>query len=113
MSDVYYTKAQPARGCSGCGEPLPLIRHYKTYMCDGCKETLPDKIGENAHKIVALAIRLGFLRPINECSCVDCGNPATDYDHRDYSKPLEVVPVCRPCNFKRGPAKPFFGLGAA
>ena len=29
---------------------------------------------------------------------------AYDYDHRDYSKPLEVDPVCRRCNQMRGPA---------
>jgi hypothetical protein len=37
-------------------------------------------------------------------ACVDCGLPARGYDHRDYSKPLAVEPVCRGCNRKRGPA---------
>jgi len=37
--------------------------------------------------------------------CVDCGAPATCYDHRDYSKPLDVEPVCWKCNAQRGPAK--------
>lgn len=27
-----------------------------------------------------------------------------DYDHRDYTKPLSVEPVCRSCNKLRGPA---------
>jgi hypothetical protein len=36
--------------------------------------------------------------------CVDCGAQARDYDHRDYNKPLEVDPVCRRCNLRRGPA---------
>lgn len=35
--------------------------------------------------------------------CVDCKvQRATVYDHRDYSKPLEVDPVCNRCNLKRG-----------
>lgn len=38
-------------------------------------------------------------------NCLDCGvNRAVAYDHRDYSKPLEVQPVCHSCNLKRGPA---------
>lgn len=35
--------------------------------------------------------------------CVDCKvRRATNYEHRDYGKPLEVDPVCRSCNLKRG-----------
>jgi len=37
--------------------------------------------------------------------CVDCGRSAIHYDHRDYLKPLDVVPTCQSCNFKRGRAK--------
>lgn len=38
--------------------------------------------------------------------CVDCNKRrATCYDHRDYNKPLEVAPVCVPCNTNRGVAK--------
>lgn len=36
--------------------------------------------------------------------CVDCGATATCYDHRDYSKPWQVEPVCDRCNRLRGPA---------
>jgi formylmethanofuran dehydrogenase subunit E len=42
-----------------------------------------------------------------EFPCRDCGEPSTDYDHRDYNKPLEVEPVCRSCNLLRGPALPY------
>jgi hypothetical protein len=54
--------------------------------------------------MVQLAIRLGYIKPLSECICTDCGATATDYDHRDYNKPLDVDPVCRSCNFRRGPA---------
>jgi len=55
---------------------------------------------------VALAKRRGDLPHLTDgkTACVDCGNPASVYDHRDYLKPLEVDPVCRVCNSKRGPA---------
>lgn len=39
-----------------------------------------------------------------EVACVDCGKRAKHYDRRDYNKPLEVQPVCQPCNCKRGKA---------
>lgn len=36
--------------------------------------------------------------------CVDCGRRALVYEHRDYARPLDVDPVCDPCNRRRGPA---------
>ena len=47
---------------------------------------------------------MGELLPATAFKCVDCERPATVYDHRDYSKPLAVEPVCRSCNVMRGPA---------
>ena len=58
-----------------------------------------------AHKEVRAAIAAGRLAPVFFCRCADCLAPATCYDHRDYSKPLEVDPVCWSCNNVRGPAK--------
>ena len=61
---------------------------------------------QRADCIVAAAIRRRDLPRLNgKVKCVDCGNRATDYDHRDYAKPLEVEPVCHRCNMKRGPGK--------
>lgn len=57
-----------------------------------------------AHAAVSTAIRKGALTHPSKFACVDCGQPAIEYDHRDYSKPLEVDPVCRRCNLLRGPA---------
>ena len=57
-----------------------------------------------ATRQVTTLIRAGVLRKARECVCVDCGKPAFDYDHRDYLKPIEVQPVCRGCNQRRGPA---------
>lgn len=53
------------------------------------------------------AKRKGELPKLNEIvvACMDCGKRATVYDHRDYSKPLEVSPVCDSCNLRRGQAK--------
>ena len=59
------------------------------------------------HKF-AYARKKGQIEPIGEhTKCVDCGEPAEMYDHRNYYKPLEVEPVCRSCNSQRGQAYPY------
>lgn len=56
---------------------------------------------------VSAAVRAGQLpRITEETKCVDCGNRATDYEHRDYYRPLDVEPVCKKCNRRRGAAHP-------
>jgi len=66
-------------------------------------------IASLAHARVREAILRGELARLpNGTLCVDCRVvPALQYDHRDYSKPLEVEPVCRRCNRRRGPARYF------
>ena len=59
-----------------------------------------------AMSAVRKAVMTGELPNISTQTCVDCGSPAEHYDHRDYNKPLEVEPVCRTCNYRRGPAIP-------
>lgn len=56
---------------------------------------------------IVKAIRHGVIPNAKTLTCVDCGEPAFDYDHRDYTKPLAVEPVCRRCNQMRGPALVF------
>lgn len=60
---------------------------------------------QEAHLKVKKAIKYGLLARLDgSVLCVDCSALATEYDHRDYNRPLEVDPVCRPCNFRRGQA---------
>jgi hypothetical protein len=54
--------------------------------------------------LLKAAIASGEMKPVSDFVCVDCEKPATAYDHRDYRKLLDVQPVCRTCNYKRGPA---------
>lgn len=49
--------------------------------------------------------KTGQIPRANTLICVDCGAQAEVYDHRDYLKPKDVEPVCRKCNYKRGPGK--------
>lgn len=83
---------------------MPRDRMYISPYCDiSCAMAVSDA---RAHTTVAVskAVRLGAIPPVRSLTCVDCGAPATDYDHRRYLEPLAVEPTCRSCNLKRGPA---------
>lgn len=57
-----------------------------------------------AHNLTRKAVRNGDLIDPRTLLCIDCGHWAEVYDHRKYSEPLVVEPVCQSCNCKRGPA---------
>lgn len=62
-------------------------------------------LADRAYGRVYRAVRKGLLLDLKEwvVACVDCAvERATQYDHRDYSFPLLVDPVCRGCNKRRG-----------
>lgn len=81
---------QPARG-RFCGECNFARSHFSGRSV--------------ASAIVAKAIRSGDLPHPRGLVCVDCAGEAVEYDHRDYSLPLVVQPVCRKCNARRGSGK--------
>lgn len=56
-----------------------------------------------AYKMMNHAIRAGMFPRAQTLRCVDCNDWAYAWDHRDYSKPLHVDPVCAACNVRRGP----------
>lgn len=93
--------------CLRCNHQWEPRTKQKPKQCPGCKSPrwwLPITTG-GAHAKVQMAVQRGDLPALDgSVACVDCGQPATDYDHRDYSKPLDVDPVCHVCNLARGPA---------
>jgi sulfur relay (sulfurtransferase) complex TusBCD TusD component (DsrE family) len=92
--------------CHDCNNEI-TDRDLRARFCFPCSDKRPIKNGQiKSASLVAKAIKEGKLRPVKEFMCVDCGKQATDYDHRDYNKPLDVVPVCRSCNVRRGAAIP-------
>lgn len=121
--NVYMAKRR-VRLCAECVWPIPMFytlhgvrptdRRRDVKLCLGCRiAKVPERRlakvsrgGPAAHQAVAYAIRKGELRRPSEFPCADCGGKAVEYDHRDYNKPLEVEPVCRRCNLRRGPAIP-------
>jgi len=65
-----------------------------------------DKLKDRAIRLVSQAIKAGTILRPTSYNCADCGKPACQYDHRDYREPLNVAPVCRSCNIRRGPGLP-------
>jgi hypothetical protein len=89
--------------CVHCNSLSERRKYARTRMCRPCAQQ-HKKLCAVACSKVGNAIRRGLIPPAKAFACVDCGGPARDYDHRDYSKPLAVEPVCHPCNLRRGPA---------
>ena len=83
---------RPAFRCYSCGAHRASVRRAARY----------GKAAHRAHRMVKAAIKRGVLPPPSELGCADCLNDAQVYDHRDYRKPLDVDPVCRSCNRRRG-----------
>lgn len=95
--------------CSGCGAVEMVAGGNTGFLCSACREAIRHHTLSAqylAHQAVAKARRAGLLASPREHKCADCGAQATEYDHRDYSQPLAVDPVCRRCNVVRGPATP-------
>lgn len=99
--------------CRQCHGPLLGRPSPKALYCIDClrarfkPDARPNKSKWSlyftlAHRYVEAAVKYGDLRKLDgSIRCDDCGEPATCYDHRDYSRPLEVAPVCAGCNSKR------------
>lgn len=94
--------------CAWCGGKVPAEGRLGSRYCSvGCAARTSE-IARKAISLVQMAIRRGEIQKITKgVLCADCGKQATEYEHRDYSRPLDVVAVCRGCNIRRGPADTF------
>lgn len=99
--------------CADCGISIevPVYAGRPPQRCGSCfdarrlfLDVLSGRLA--ASQAVAYARRRGALADPKTLACSDCARPARCYDHRDYGKPLDVAPVCSPCNIKRSHAKP-------
>jgi len=93
-------KKHICRSCSSEYDGLRIGRHW---YCGECTHVAHDA-GRKARLWVRLAMRSGVLMPAHAFRCVDCDKWAQCWEHRDYSKPLDIEPTCFSCNHKRGPA---------
>ncbi len=89
--------------CRYCGVGLGDKR---SWVCAPCS-IVRDRIRARTHIAVGNAIRNGVLHHPRMFFCVDCEDKQAEcYDHRDYRKPLDVDPVCRSCDKRRGTGYP-------
>lgn len=88
-----------SRHCADCGADISR-RCTTARYCFACTYTRSGRGGAaQAWSAVNRAVARGELRPAREFNCTRCGQrPALDYEHRDYSAPMDVKPVCRSCN---------------
>jgi hypothetical protein len=91
----------PYRACIDCGNPHE--RHPRSWRCWSCQAGA-QAARQKAVAAVKKAIKAFILPPPDTVLCIDCEMPACEYEHRDYRKPMDVNPICRKCNIRRGPA---------
>lgn len=95
--------------CGACGvEFSQKTVGSKLRYCVSCRDEYY-RVRRRAVALVANAVAFHKIPPARDLNCVDCApsreRKAQVYDHRDYSRPLEVEPVCQFHNCRRGPAK--------
>lgn len=107
-STHYVVNCMRMNYCSICKKDFPrenlliyhhsfrLGREYIYYACRPCKQynirrAHPEH--QHARDVVYRAIKRGLL--VRPAHCSRCDNPKVQAHHNDYSKPLDVVWVCR------------------
>ena len=63
------------------------------------------KAADSSRKVTKGFVEKGFLPDPKTLKCKYCESMATEYDHRDYSKPKIVDAVCHACNNRLGEGK--------
>lgn len=93
-----------SKSCLRCGSQDLPHQYLPIPFCQPCRNFRREEQTKATAKVNKFLIFTGLIPKAKERICVDCGDKAHDYDHRDYTEPLNVVPVCRSCNILRGPA---------
>ena len=88
--------------CPMCSEKFRPNGKWNVH-CWKCRERW--QIVKNRVAGVMSKMREGYLPHANAFKCADCGQRAFAWDHRDYADPFYIEPVCRSCNWYRGPAR--------
>ncbi len=88
--------------CVNCRERYVGGLNVTGGRCDRCK-WVATYLRIDAARAVNFAIKSGYLSRPESHSCSDCEREASAWEHRDYRRPLDVVPICPGCNARRGP----------
>ncbi len=104
------SKLKFVRPCSRCGKQLEDHRKGKQTFCLEChakymRENRPRHLEltqEQRDKANARSYANSYLRrgKIKKDNCRDCESEKSQMHHEDYSKPLEVIWLCRECHLK-------------
>jgi DNA-directed RNA polymerase subunit RPC12/RpoP len=99
-------RAQRTIVCAECQTTFTrdAVGSARVIHCDRCRHER-FAVQKRAANALSNGLRHGLVESYMGKACVDCCEPAQCLDHRDYTKPLEVEPVCLSCNFYRPPAK--------
>lgn len=85
-----------------CKKQAYRKRHHQRLMQNQIAWRAANKIKVSAHRKVRLAIKSGAL--IRPGICSGCGvSCRPDAHHHDYSKPLDVIWLCKKCHFHQHP----------
>lgn len=57
-----------------------------------------DKMKSNARSYAKVYLKRGLIK---KTPCVECGNEDSQMHHEDYTKPIEVIWLCRKCHMER------------
>jgi hypothetical protein len=96
-----YVRQGSRRTCLDCRREFKCDPNARRSCCLDCGRK-QERRRHHVYALVRMAVQSGILPVVTTLRCADCGVPATEYDHRDFTKPLKVDPVCHPCNIKRG-----------
>ena len=91
------------KSCSRCG-----IKHSRNHgWCLECHNsnmktwrknnplTEKQKIKDRARSYAGVYLRKGMIKKDN---CVECGSSKSQMHHPDYTKPLDIIWLCRQCH---------------
>jgi hypothetical protein len=83
------------RSCVMCREPIRRAHHNHRF-CAKCKP-LHVRERNEAQLILAIARRVGFVASADACERCDSTH-WVEAHHPDYSRPLDVIYLCRRCH---------------
>ena len=109
LTEFYFSKSKGSyyMPCKVCSRKVSLASWNKNYTPEQ-KRKIWKRASRNsmkaspekwfARRMVIRAMRHGVLI---QKPCFVCEKPKTDAHHEDYSKPLEVIWLCRNCHIAR------------
>ena len=104
------TGGWPPAICAHCGARFTRNFSFARW-CRKCDAAGPGRVissearrREIARSTANVAVRRGKLQPQ---PCETCGNPTAEKHHSDYSKPLQVIWLCRCCHMGEHAGKCF------